>query len=116
MKRSTSTRWGSLKVGAILTVAIAIALWTSLTGGGTSIFDPKGRFQSKHRSLMPRIEEKLFGFSGFLYGSLHAQVAHLRNVITRGQPDEGQTQEQLDLPRPDRHGARAATGACARSA
>lgn len=44
MKRSTSTRWGTLKVGAVLTAAIAVALWASLTGGGTSIFDPKGNF------------------------------------------------------------------------
>ncbi|MDH3936291.1 MAG: MCE family protein, partial [candidate division Zixibacteria bacterium] len=44
MKRSSSTKWGSLKVGAVLVVAIAAALWASLTGGGTSIFDPKSDF------------------------------------------------------------------------
>lgn len=44
MKQSTSTKWGSLKVGAVLVAAIAAALWASLTGGGTSIFDSKSEF------------------------------------------------------------------------
>ncbi|MEA3296705.1 MAG: MlaD family protein [candidate division Zixibacteria bacterium] len=44
MKQSTSTRWGDLKVGVILIIVIAVLLWVSLTGGGTSIFDPKGEF------------------------------------------------------------------------
>ncbi len=44
MKRSAATSWGGLKVGIVLTIAIGIALWASLTGGGTSIFDPKSEF------------------------------------------------------------------------
>jgi phospholipid/cholesterol/gamma-HCH transport system substrate-binding protein len=44
MKRSTSTEWGNLKVGAVLVAGIAAALWASLTGGGTSIFDAKSEF------------------------------------------------------------------------
>ncbi len=44
MKRTTVVKWGNLKVGALLTVVIAIMFWASFSGGGTSIFDSKGKF------------------------------------------------------------------------
>ncbi len=44
MKKTTGVKWGSLKVGIVLMFAIAVMLWASLGGGGTSIFDPKSEF------------------------------------------------------------------------
>ena len=44
MKRSTETSWSGLKVGIVLMFAIAFSLWASLTGGGTSVFESKGKF------------------------------------------------------------------------
>jgi len=44
MKRTVGIKWGSLTVGVVLMVAIAVALWASLSGGGTSIFERKEQF------------------------------------------------------------------------
>ncbi|MDF1546134.1 MAG: MlaD family protein [bacterium] len=44
MQRTTKVKWGSLKVGIVLALAIAVMFWASLSGGGTSIFDSKGKF------------------------------------------------------------------------
>ena len=44
MQRTTKIKWGSLKVGSVLAIGIAIMFWASLSGGGTSIFDSKGKF------------------------------------------------------------------------
>ncbi|NOY88449.1 MAG: MCE family protein [FCB group bacterium] len=44
MKRTTTVKWGSLKIGIILMIAIAMMFWASFSGGGTSIFQPKGKF------------------------------------------------------------------------
>jgi phospholipid/cholesterol/gamma-HCH transport system substrate-binding protein len=44
MKRSVTLGWSSLRVGLLLVFAIVVLLWASFSGGGTSIFDPKGTF------------------------------------------------------------------------
>jgi phospholipid/cholesterol/gamma-HCH transport system substrate-binding protein len=44
MQRSIRVRWGNLKVGILLVFAFGVLFWASLTGTGTSIFDPKGLF------------------------------------------------------------------------
>jgi phospholipid/cholesterol/gamma-HCH transport system substrate-binding protein len=46
MKRTIRVKWGELKVGLLITVAIAALLWASFTGGGTSIFDKKVSYAS----------------------------------------------------------------------
>ncbi len=51
MKRTTVVKWGNLKVGALLTVVIAIMFYVSFSGGGTSIFDPKGKFVCYFRNV-----------------------------------------------------------------
>ena len=43
MKKTTSVKWGSLKVGLLLAFAVGVMLWASLSGAGTSIFDAKGK-------------------------------------------------------------------------
>ena len=44
MQRSIRVRWGNLKVGILLVIAFGVLLWASLSGTGTSIFQPKGLF------------------------------------------------------------------------
>lgn len=46
MKKTTGIRWGGLKVGIVLMFAIAVLLWASLSGGGTSIFEKKASYQA----------------------------------------------------------------------
>ena len=41
MKRTNVVKWGSLKIGILLTIVIVILMLASLTGGGTSIIDSK---------------------------------------------------------------------------
>lgn len=51
MKDTSSSPWSSLRVGALLVFAIAVALWASLSGGGTSIFDEKYEFHCYFRNV-----------------------------------------------------------------
>ncbi|MBU0984533.1 MAG: MCE family protein [candidate division Zixibacteria bacterium] len=44
MKRSIKVKWGKLQVGILIMFAITLLLWTSFTGGGTSIFESKKKF------------------------------------------------------------------------
>ncbi len=44
MQRSIRVKWGRLWVGALLLFALTALMYTSITGGGTSIFDKKGSF------------------------------------------------------------------------
>src|SRR5574341_1035441 len=44
MQRSIRVRWGTLKVGILLVFAFGVLLWASLSGTGTSLFQPKGIF------------------------------------------------------------------------
>ncbi len=46
MKRSNRVKWGEIKVGLVITAAIAALLWASFSGGGTSIFDDKVIYQA----------------------------------------------------------------------
>ncbi len=44
MKRSTKVKWGEIKVGVLITIALFVLLWASFSGSGTSIFDKKVRY------------------------------------------------------------------------
>ncbi len=44
MKRTIGSKWGDLKTGIIIVIAIAVLFWISLSGGGTSIFSKKQYF------------------------------------------------------------------------
>ena len=44
MQRSIRVRWGNLKVGILLVISFGVLMWASLSGTGTSIFQPKGLF------------------------------------------------------------------------
>lgn len=44
MRSTIQSSWNSLRVGLLLIIAIAVALWASLSGGGTSVFEHKTEF------------------------------------------------------------------------
>lgn len=51
MKNTSTSPWSSLRVGLLLIFAIAVAMWVSLGGGGTSIFDEKYEFVCYFESI-----------------------------------------------------------------
>ena len=44
MQRSIRVRWGNLKIGILLAIALGVLFWASLSGTGTSMFQPKNLF------------------------------------------------------------------------
>ncbi|RKX28239.1 MAG: hypothetical protein DRP47_04810 [Candidatus Zixiibacteriota bacterium] len=51
MKKTVGVKWGNLKIGIILSFAVLLMFWASLSGGGTSIFDPKVKFISYFKNV-----------------------------------------------------------------
>jgi phospholipid/cholesterol/gamma-HCH transport system substrate-binding protein len=46
MKRTTKIKWGEIKVGFLIIVAVALLIWASFSGGGTSIFQSKVKYRA----------------------------------------------------------------------
>jgi phospholipid/cholesterol/gamma-HCH transport system substrate-binding protein len=44
MKRTVKVRWGELKVGLLITFAVAALLWATFSGWGTSIFESQVKY------------------------------------------------------------------------
>ncbi len=70
MKRTTVVRWGNLKVGIILTFAIAAMFYASFSGGGTSIFDTKGKFKCYFRNVNGLVNGSPVWMSGVEVGNV----------------------------------------------
>jgi len=51
MKRTTKIKWGELKVGILLAIAVVVLIWASFSGGGTSIFDRKTGYVSYFKNV-----------------------------------------------------------------
>ncbi len=72
MKKTTGIKWSALKVGIILMFAIAVALWASLSGGGTSIFDPKTEFVCFFRNVNGLVSGAPVWMSGVEVGNIQS--------------------------------------------
>ena len=72
MKRSTGVKWGKLQVGLLLTIGLALALWASLTGGGTSIFESKSQFKCYFRNVGGLLPGSPVWMSGLEVGNVKA--------------------------------------------
>jgi phospholipid/cholesterol/gamma-HCH transport system substrate-binding protein len=70
MQRSIKVRWGALKVGAILVIAIAMLFWASLSGGGTSIFESKKLFSCYFKNVNGLISGSPVWMSGVEVGNV----------------------------------------------
>ena len=76
MKRSISAKWGSLKVGILLSIAIVVGIWASLSGGGTSIFETKLHFTS----YFPNVNGLIAGSPVWMAGVEVGNVASVKFV------------------------------------
>ena len=72
MKRTTTVKWGNLKVGVLITFAIAMMFWASLSGGGTSIFDPKGQFVCYFNNVNGLVKGSPVWMSGVEVGNVRS--------------------------------------------
>jgi phospholipid/cholesterol/gamma-HCH transport system substrate-binding protein len=72
VKRTTVIKWGNLKIGALLTVVIAIMFYVSFSGGGTSIFDPKGKFVCYFRNVNGLVAGSPVWMSGVEVGNVRS--------------------------------------------
>lgn len=73
MKKSSEIKWSSLKVGLLLVAAIAMLFWSSLSGGGTSVFQSKKEF----RCYFPGVSGLLKGSPVWLAG---VEVGNVKSV------------------------------------
>jgi len=72
MKRTTTVKWGSLKIGIILMIAIVMMFWASFSGGGTSIFQPKGKFVCYFRNVNGLVTGSPVWMSGVEVGNVRS--------------------------------------------
>ena len=70
MKRTGSIKWGKLQVGILLMFAIAIMMWASLSGAGTSIFDAKAEFHCYFKNTNGMLPGSPVWMSGVEVGSV----------------------------------------------
>jgi phospholipid/cholesterol/gamma-HCH transport system substrate-binding protein len=72
MKRTIGVKWGNLKTGIVLMVALAALLWASLSGGGTSIFERKGNFVCYFRNVNGLVAGSPVWMSGVEVGNVRS--------------------------------------------
>lgn len=70
MKRTTVVKWGNLKVGIILIFATVIVFWASFSGGGTSIFQSKGKFKAYFKNVNGLVSGSPVWMSGVEVGNV----------------------------------------------
>jgi len=70
MKRSTKIKWGELRVGILLAIAVVIILWASFSGGGTSIFDSKIGFMAYFKNVNGLVKGSPVWVSGIEVGNV----------------------------------------------
>lgn len=72
MKKTVGVKWGGLKVGILIMIAIAIMLWASLSGGGTSIFTPKATYQAYFRNVSGLVSGSPVWMAGVEVGNVRS--------------------------------------------
>ena len=70
MHRSVTMKWGSVPVGAVIMVAIAILMYSSMTGGGTSIFESKISFVCYFQNVNGLVKGSPVWMSGVEVGNV----------------------------------------------
>ncbi|MCX6830008.1 MAG: MlaD family protein [candidate division Zixibacteria bacterium] len=76
MKRSIRVKWGELRVGLLITVAIAVMLWASFSGSGTSIFDTK----TGYMGYLSNVNGLVSGAPVWIAGVEVGNVTHIKFV------------------------------------
>jgi phospholipid/cholesterol/gamma-HCH transport system substrate-binding protein len=70
MRRSVKMKWGAVPVGVLIMVAIAVLMYTSMTGSGTSIFDPKISFVCYFANVNGLVRGSAIWFGGVEVGNV----------------------------------------------
>lgn len=70
MKRTGSIKWSRLQVGVLLMFAIAVMMWASLSGAGTSIFDSKQEFHCYFKNVNGMLSGSPVWMSGVEVGNV----------------------------------------------
>ena len=73
MKRTGDIRWGSLKLGIVVLVALGLLLWASLMGGGSSLLRPKNTV----RTWFPVLSGLVVGSPVWINGVEVGQVSNI---------------------------------------
>ncbi len=72
MKQSIHVRWGNLRVGILLMLALAALIWASFSGAGTSIFESKGKFTCYFRNVGGLLKGSPVWMSGVEVGNVNS--------------------------------------------
>ncbi len=70
MKRSIHVKWGNLRVGILLMLALAALVWASFSGSGTSIFEKKALFTCYFRNVNGLLKGSPVWMSGVEVGNV----------------------------------------------
>ena len=89
MKRTGDIRWGGLKLGIVAILAIALLIWASLMGGGSSVLKPKYTVRTWFPTLSGLVEGSPVWINGVEVGqvseiSLDNLVAEGKIVVSMG--------------------------------
>lgn len=71
MKRTGDIRWGGLKLGIVAIIALALLIWASLMGGGSSVLKPR----STVRTWFPTLSGLVVGSPVWINGVEVGQVS-----------------------------------------
>ena len=72
MKRSPVIKWGNLRTGILVMIAVAAMLWASFTGGGTSIFSSKSQFVCYFKNVSGLVAGSPVWMSGVEVGNVRS--------------------------------------------
>ena len=70
MRRSVKIKWGAVPVGVLIMLAIAILIYTSMAGSGTSIFEPKISFVCYFANVNGLVRGSAVWFGGVEVGNV----------------------------------------------
>ena len=83
MKKTVGVKWGNLKVGLFLVAVIAILFWSSLSGGGTSIFESKKQFVCYFENVQGLLTGSPVWMSGVEVGNVRSAKFVILDSVAR---------------------------------
>jgi phospholipid/cholesterol/gamma-HCH transport system substrate-binding protein len=72
MKRTVKVKWGEIKVGLLIALAIAVLLWASFSGGGTSIFESKLKYRAYFANVNGLVKGSPVWIAGVEVGNIYS--------------------------------------------